>query len=94
MGFDPRTAFDLTGRTALVTGGSRGLGREIADGLARAGATVIVASRNLESCETAAREIHRNTGAAAHPAGLHVGKWDTLDPSSPGSPTRTGRSTS
>ncbi|NLT30410.1 MAG: glucose 1-dehydrogenase [Propionibacterium sp.] len=79
-GFDPRTAFDLTGRTALVTGGSRGLGRQIAEGFARAGATVIVASRNLESCRAAAAEITRDTGATAHPAALHVGRWDTLAP--------------
>jgi NAD(P)-dependent dehydrogenase (short-subunit alcohol dehydrogenase family) len=52
-----RDLFDLSGRTALVTGGGRGLGRHIAIGLAEAGADVCVASRNLESCSAMAREI-------------------------------------
>jgi gluconate 5-dehydrogenase len=51
--------FDLSGRTALVTGGGRGLGRHIAIGLAEAGADVIVASRRLESCEEVARAVEK-----------------------------------
>jgi gluconate 5-dehydrogenase len=49
--------FDLSGRTALVTGGGRGLGRHIALGLAEAGADVIVASRKLASCEETVRLV-------------------------------------
>jgi len=56
--------FDLSGRTALVTGGGRGIGRHIAIGLAEAGAQVFVASRKRASCEEVAAEIERRGGAA------------------------------
>jgi NAD(P)-dependent dehydrogenase (short-subunit alcohol dehydrogenase family) len=72
-------AFDLTGRTALVTGGSRGLGRAMALGLARSGAHVIVASRNGEACEELAAELTETTGVEARGLGAHVGRWDELD---------------
>jgi NAD(P)-dependent dehydrogenase (short-subunit alcohol dehydrogenase family) len=49
--------FDLTGRTALVTGGSRGLGKAFAAGLAQAGARVAIAARDAEHTETAAAEL-------------------------------------
>lgn len=49
--------FDLSGRTALVTGGGRGIGRHIAIGLAEAGADVFVVSRDLERCQSVATEI-------------------------------------
>ena len=71
--------FDLTGRVVLVTGGSRGLGREIAMGAAHCGADVVVASRNLDSCVTTAEEISAATGRAALPSQVHVGRWDQLD---------------
>jgi gluconate 5-dehydrogenase len=51
--------FDLSGRTALVTGGGRGLGRFIALGLAEAGADVVVASRKLDNIQSVAREIEK-----------------------------------
>jgi NAD(P)-dependent dehydrogenase (short-subunit alcohol dehydrogenase family) len=59
-----RQLFDLSGRTALVTGGGRGIGRHIALGLAEAGAHVLVASRKLANCEDAVREIERRGGTA------------------------------
>ena len=72
-------AFDLTGRVALVTGGSRGLGREMAFGLARAGADIVVASRKGEACEEVAREIEAETGRRAMGFGVHVGRWGDLE---------------
>ncbi|WP_224268590.1 SDR family NAD(P)-dependent oxidoreductase [Haloprofundus salinisoli] len=50
-------SFGLDGRTAIVTGGNRGIGREIADALAEAGANVVVANRDEASGETAAEEL-------------------------------------
>ena len=64
--------FDLTGKTAIVTGGGRGLGKAIAIGLAGAGADVVVASRKVENCEAVAREIEAS-GRRALAVGCHVG---------------------
>ncbi len=69
---------DLSGKVALVTGGSRGLGYAMALAFAENGADVVVASRNLESCERAAGEI-RALGRRAFPYACHVGHWDELD---------------
>jgi NAD(P)-dependent dehydrogenase (short-subunit alcohol dehydrogenase family) len=63
---------------ALVTGGSRGLGRAIVLGLAGAGADVIIASRKLEACEALAHEV-REIGVRALPVACHVGRWSDLD---------------
>lgn len=71
--------FDLTGKVVLVTGGSRGLGREMALAAAHCGADVIIASRNLETCEATAAEITAATGRTAMPYAVHVGRWDQLD---------------
>ena len=70
--------FDLSGRVVLVTGGSRGLGREIAFGAARCGADVVVASRKYESCVHTAQEIAAATGRATMPYAVHAGRWDEL----------------
>ena len=71
--------FDLSGRTALVTGGSRGIGWAAAQALAEAGADVIVASRDEASCRRAADEIAAATGRRAFGHACHVGHWDELD---------------
>lgn len=71
--------FDLTGRVVLVTGGSRGLGREMAFAAARCGADVVVASRKYDNCVATAAEIEAETGCSAMPYGVHVGRWDQLD---------------
>jgi NAD(P)-dependent dehydrogenase (short-subunit alcohol dehydrogenase family) len=68
----------LTGRVALVTGGTRGLGREIALALADAGADLIVCSRKADACEQTAREI-RARGRRALGHACHVGRWADLD---------------
>lgn len=70
-------AFDLTGRTALVTGASRGIGAAIAQQLAAHGAQVICTSRKLEACEAVAAAI-RGEGGQARALALHVGETDAI----------------
>jgi NAD(P)-dependent dehydrogenase (short-subunit alcohol dehydrogenase family) len=72
--------FDLSGRVAVVTGGSRGLGEQIARGFAAAGADVVIASRKLENCVAVAADIERTTGRRAMPYRLHAGRWDEAEP--------------
>ena len=54
--------FDLTGRAAIITGGSKGLGAAIAEGLASAGANVLLVSRNIEEAQAAADAIVSDYG--------------------------------
>ena len=70
---------DLTGKVAVVTGGSRGIGRAITQALAGAGADVVVASRKLDACEAAAAEVRASTGRRAEAVACHVGHWDDCD---------------
>src|SRR6202020_1415815 len=79
MGYADKV-FDLTGKVVVVTGGSRGLGREIATAVARQGADVVIASRKLENCEETAKEISKETGRQTMAYGVHVGRWDELAP--------------
>jgi NAD(P)-dependent dehydrogenase (short-subunit alcohol dehydrogenase family) len=70
--------FDLTGKIVLITGGSRGLGREMALAFADAGADIVVSSRKLANCETVAEEV-RAKGRRALALASHAGKWDEND---------------
>jgi NAD(P)-dependent dehydrogenase (short-subunit alcohol dehydrogenase family) len=71
--------FDLVGKVAIVTGGSRGLGRAIAQGFAEAGADVVIASRKLDACQQGAQHITDTTGRAATGIACHVGHWQDCD---------------
>ncbi len=68
----------LAGRTAIVTGGTRGLGREIAFGFARAGANVVVASRKQDACDHVSAEL-AELGVKALGIATHVGDWSAVD---------------
>ena len=75
MSGDP---FDLSGKVALVTGGSRGLGLQMVRAFAHAGADLIIASRKIEACEAAADEV-RALGRRAMAHAVHAARWDQID---------------
>ena len=53
----PSALFDLTGKVAIVTGSTKGIGRAMVEGLAAAGASVVVSSRKQDLCDTVAKEV-------------------------------------
>jgi NAD(P)-dependent dehydrogenase (short-subunit alcohol dehydrogenase family) len=75
----PAALFDLTGRIALVSGGSRGIGASVVRGYAAAGADVIIASRKLDACEALAEEVRERTGRRAWAIAANVSVWDDCD---------------
>jgi NAD(P)-dependent dehydrogenase (short-subunit alcohol dehydrogenase family) len=80
-GVEPRAGgglFDLTGRVAVVTGSTRGIGLAIARRLAEHGARVVVSSRTPEACDAAAEDINRAHPGAALPIPCHIGHKDQL----------------
>ncbi len=72
------TLFDFSGKVALVTGGSRGLGYQMVMALAQRGADMVIASRKLDACQAVASEVE-GLGRRALPLACHVGHWDEID---------------
>jgi len=72
-------AFDLSDKVAVVTGGSRGLGREMVLAFARNGADVVIASRKVDACKELAQQVRDETGRDALALACHVGKWEDCD---------------
>jgi len=72
------TGGPLTGKVALVTGGSRGLGRSMVLAFADAGADVVITSRKLEACQAVAAEVEAK-GRRAVAVACHVGHWDEIE---------------
>ncbi|HKA16542.1 MAG TPA: SDR family NAD(P)-dependent oxidoreductase [Myxococcota bacterium] len=70
--------FDLSGKIALVTGGSRGLGYQMVRAFGEHGADVIIVSRKLDACERVAHEV-RQLGRRALAISAHCGKWSEID---------------
>lgn len=68
--------FDLSGKVAVVTGGSRGLGKAMVEAFARNGADVVITSRKLPACEMLAQAVTEETGRRALGVACHVGYWD------------------
>jgi NAD(P)-dependent dehydrogenase (short-subunit alcohol dehydrogenase family) len=76
---DSTSLFRLDGKVALVTGGSRGLGREIATTFAKNGADVVITSRDEHNCVELASEIEATCQVNAFPYAAHIGHWDEID---------------
>ena len=70
---------DLTGKVAVVTGGSRGMGKCMSEAFAACGASVVVASRKAEPCEALAAELNEKYGTRNQGVGCHVGDWEACD---------------
>lgn len=72
--------FDFDGKVVAITGGSRGLGRQMAEAFARRGARVAIASRKGDVCQAVAVEISEASGSEVIGLRLHVGRWDECAP--------------
>lgn len=72
-----RSLFDMTGRVVVVTGGTRGIGRALAEGYVSAGAKVVVASRKADACKEAEEHL-RSLGGEALGVPAHMGDLDDI----------------
>ena len=75
---DTAELFDLTGKVVIVTGSTKGIGRAMVEGMARAGASVVVSSRKQDLCDEVAKEVADATGAEVLGLACHVGEWDAI----------------
>lgn len=71
-------SFDLTGKVAIVTGASQGLGKDMARGLAEAGADVVIMARRVDKLKEVAAEIHSSTGRKILPVYLDITKMEVM----------------
>jgi NAD(P)-dependent dehydrogenase (short-subunit alcohol dehydrogenase family) len=71
--------FDLSGKVAVVTGGSRSLGAAMVRAFAQRGADLVIASRKAEACDRLAGEIAAATGRSCFGAGYHAAHWNQAD---------------
>lgn len=69
---------DLSGKVAVVTGSTRGIGLALVTAFAAAGADVVVSSRKLDRCDAVAGKIRDMTGRRALPVACHMGHWDEV----------------
>src|SRR3546814_112300 len=70
---------EFTGKTVLITGGSRGMGEQKAHAFAARGANIVVASRKVENCRSVADDLVRKHGVRALPVGFNASSWDDCD---------------
>lgn len=70
---------EFTGKTVLITGGSRGMGKQMAHAFATRGANIVVASRKLDNCRSVADELITKHGVRVLPIGFNASSWDDCD---------------
>src|SRR3954464_15051045 len=75
---DTAELFDLTGKVMIVTGSTKGIGRAMVEGMARAGASVVVSSRKQDLCDEVAEEVANGAGCGVLGLACHVGEWDAI----------------